>query len=130
MKENEVLKLLFAGLGSFLASLFGGFDVLLQTLLIFMVLDYITGMIKAIKKKKLSSHIGYWGGIKKLGILCVIVISYRADVMLGKDFLRNGACIFYIANEGISILENIAIIGVKVPKKLKEVLIQLNKENN
>lgn len=130
MKENEVIKLLFAGAGGFLASLFGGFDVLLQTLLLFMVIDYVTGIIKAIVKKQLSSNKGFKGGAKKVGILFIVMIAYRVDLTFGVDYIRNAVAIFYSTNEAISILENVALIGVKIPKKLKTILIQLNKENN
>jgi toxin secretion/phage lysis holin len=130
MKENEVLKLLFAGLGSFLASLVGGFDVLFQTQLLFMIIDYITGIIKAIIKKQLSSNKGFKGGAKKIGILFIIMLAYRVDVTFNIDYIRNVTVIFYSTNEALSILENLALIGVKIPKKLKTVLVQLNKENN
>lgn len=107
----------------------GGFDEMLIALLIFMLCDYLTGVMKAIIKKKVSSEIGFKGIFKKLLILFLVGIAVRLDIILNlDDALRYLVIGFYIANEGISILENAGEMGLPFPKKLKEVLVQLNNE--
>lgn len=107
----------------------GGFDEMLIALLIFMICDYLTGVMKAIIKKKVSSEIGFKGIFKKLLILFLVGIAVRLDIILNLDgALRYLVIGFYIANEGISILENAGEMGLPFPKKLKEVLVQLNNE--
>lgn len=107
----------------------GRFDEMLITLLIFMICDYLTGVMKAIIKKKVSSEIGFKGIFKKVLILFLVGIAVRLDIILNlDDALRYLVIGFYIANEGISILENAGEMGLPFPKKLKEVLVQLNNE--
>lgn len=107
----------------------GGFDEMLIALLIFMICDYLTGVMKAIIKKKVSSEIGFKGIFKKILILFLVGIAVRLDIILNlDDALRYLVIGFYIANEGISILENAGEMGLPFPKKLKEVLVQLNNE--
>lgn len=107
----------------------GGFDEMLIALLVFMICDYLTGVMKAIIKKKVSSEIGFKGIFKKILILFLVGIAVRLDIILNlDDALRYLVIGFYIANEGISILENAGEMGLPFPKKLKEVLVQLNNE--
>lgn len=107
----------------------GGFDEMLIALLVFMICDYLTGVMKAIIKKKVSSEIGFKGIFKKVLILFLVGIAVRLDIILNlDDVLRYLVISFYIANEGISILENAGEMGLPFPKKLKEVLVQLNNE--
>ena len=116
-------------LGTILTYLFGSWDKALAILICFMVLDYITGIIKAWYKKELSSDVGLHGLARKATILIVLIIAVLLDRLLntGTWVFRTLVCYFYIANEGISILENIAILNVPLPSKLKDVLIQLQK---
>lgn len=108
----------------------GGLDEMLIALLIFMLCDYLTGVMKAIVNKKLSSEIGFKGIFKKVLILFLVGLSVRLDILLSLgESLRYLVIGFYLANEGISILENAGEMGLKFPKKLKDVLIQLNDEN-
>lgn len=112
-------------IGGFLAYWLGGWDVLLKTIVFLAVLDYITGCIKAIYNKQLSSEIGFKGLLKKIVMFIVIAVSYAIQgLMGGKVPLREVVIMFYIANEALSLLENAAEF-IPVPDKLKEVLLQL-----
>ena len=109
----------------------GGLDVMLITLFVFMVTDYLTGVMKAIVNKKLSSEIGFKGIFKKVCIIFLIGVAVRLDIVLNLDeSLRYLVIGFYIANEGISILENVGELGLPFPQKLKDILIQLNDEGS
>ena len=114
-----------------LTYLIGQWDAPLIVLLCFMVADYITGVLVAVMAKKLSSTVGFKGLAKKACILLVMVLAVLLDHLLheGEWLFRTLCAYFYIANEGISILENAALLGIPVPSKLREVLAQLNDEN-
>ena len=111
-------------LGSIIAKLFGGWDSALSTLIIFMAIDYITGLIVAgifHKSKKsdngaLESEAGLKGLCKKGVMLLVVLVAYRLDIVTGLDFIRDAAIIAFIANEAISIVENAGLMGVPMPK--------------
>lgn len=108
----------------------GGLDIALKTLLVFMLLDYVTGICKAIVNKKINSIIGVKGIIKKIGYLIIVALAVRLDVITGgTGALRTLVIYFFVANEGISILENWGSIGLPLPKKVMETLEQLKKEN-
>lgn len=121
-------------LGGILGSFLGGTDGLLYTLLLFVMLDYASGILNAIDKRKLSSSVGYHGIAKKVFIFFLIGLANGIDqYILGHaGVLRSTVIFFYISNEGISILENASNLGVPIPVKLKEVLKQLESkgENN
>lgn len=106
----------------------GGFDLLASCLLTFVVIDYITGILAALCTKTLSSRTGFNGIIKKICIFIVVAVAHCAGDISGINELRDIAVSFYIANEGISVLENLGRIGVPFPNKLKAVLAQLKKE--
>ena len=107
----------------------GGLDIALKTLLIFILLDYITGLCKAIVNKKVNSIIGVKGIIKKIGYLIVVALSVQLDNITGSTgALRTLVIYFFVANEGISVLENWGSIGLPLPKKIMETLEQLKKE--
>ena len=107
-----------------------GLDIALKTLLIFMLLDYITGICKAIVNKKINSIIGVKGIVKKVGYLIIVALSVQLDnITGGTGALRTLVIYFFVANEGISILENWGSIGLPLPKKIKETLEQLKKGN-
>ncbi len=113
--------------------LFGGFDSLLISLLIIMGLDFLSGVCKAIYKKKLNSTIGVKGILKKFGYLLVVVLATLFDRLIsdGSMAIRTLVIYFFIANEAISILENWGTLGLPLPKKLYEVFEKLkNEENN
>ena len=118
-----------AVVGGVLVQLFGGFDMALKVLLIFMVCDYITGILKGICKKRLSSEIGFKGLLKKAIVLVIVVVSSALQKMAHGVAIREIVIVFYIANEGISLLENAAEC-THFPKKLKDILLQLRGEEN
>lgn len=117
-----------AVVGTAVTYLIGQWDVPLLVLVIFMAADYITGVLLAVLNKKLSSSVGFRGLAKKASILLVIVLAVMLDRLLNEGvwLFRTLCAYFYIANEGVSILENAALLGIPVPKKLREVLAQLN----
>ena len=107
-----------------------GFDIALKSLVIVMVCDYITGILSAIYNKKLSSKIGAKGIAKKCGYFLAVILACVLDSLVGNtNVLRMITIYFLVANDGISILENLGEMNLKLPKKIKEVLQQL-KENN
>jgi toxin secretion/phage lysis holin len=123
----------FAGLGGLLGWYLGGMDGALYALIAFVVVDYICGVLKAIVERKLSSRIGSRGIARKVAIFLVVGIGHLADLCLFEgdgDALRTAVIFFYIANEGLSILENLGAIGVSYPKKLKDVLAQLRSKHD
>ena len=111
-------------------SALGGHDALLHIMIAFVVIDYFSGIAVGIKNKNLSSRAGFYGIIKKIFIFSVIYMAHLADVAIGTETIRNVAVMFYISNEGISILENLGEIGIKYPQKIKDILIQLGDEND
>ena len=129
---DERFNLLIAGIGTFLTWLFGAWDIALMVLVCFMVLDYLTGLIKAYLTKKLSSNVGLHGIARKSVILIVLIMSVMLDRILnsGTWVFRTLVCYFYIANEGLSILENCSVIGLPIPQKIQEALEQLKNMEN
>ena len=127
----KYLKLFLGGLNSVIGYLLGGLDAMLICLFTFMILDYVTGIIKAFKNKKLSSETGFYGILKKITILVVIMVAVQVDTALQlNDVMRYLAIGFYIANEGLSILENAGEIGIPLPEKLKESLESLRSDED
>lgn len=115
-------------IGGWLGYFLGGLDGLLIALIIFMVLDYITGLMCAVIDKKLSSAVGFRGICKKVLILMLVGLANVINMhVVGTGSALRGAVIaFYLSNEGLSLLENAAHIGLPVPEKMKEVLAQLH----
>lgn len=117
--------------GGILVSLFGKWDTILWSLLILMSLDYITGIIKAVYTKTMSSEIGFKGILKKITILVIVVLANILQVLTGGNAaIREIVIMFYIANEGISVLENVAAVSTNMPKQLKDMLLQLRDKDN
>lgn len=109
--------------------LLGGFDIAIQSLLIVIVIDYLTGIASAIYNKELSSKIGFKGIIKKFCYLLVIALSVVIDNLLGQSgLIRSLVIYFFVANDGLSIIENMAEMNVKLPKKLIDALEQIKKK--
>ena len=108
----------------------GGWDMALKTLLIIIALDYLTGVCDAIANKKINSKIGAKGIIKKVGYLIIVAVSVQLDQIVGDTgAIRNLVIYFFVANEGISILENWGSMGLPLPEKVMEVFEQLKKDN-
>lgn len=109
----------------------GGWDIALQTLLIVIVLDYITGICKAIYNKKINSSVGLKGIMKKVGYLIIVAVAVILDRIAGNTgAIRTLVIYFFVANEGISILENWGGMGLPLPQKLTDTLEQLKNDNN
>lgn len=121
-----------AALCACLSFLFGAPDGLLVSLLVFMALDYGSGVLVALTRKALSSAIGFRGLAKKGGILILIAVGHLLDTQLigSGSACRSAILGFYLSNEGISILENLGALGLPLPKKLRRVLAQLQTEES
>ena len=129
MKEFwNTIQLVFAATGGWLGYFLGGCDGLLYALLAFVVIDYITGVMCAISDKTLSSEVGFKGICRKVLIFLLVGIANVLDVQIigTGSVLRAAVIFFYISNEGVSLLENAAHLGLPVPKKIKTVLEQLH----
>lgn len=122
------IQVIFAAIGGWLGFFLGGWDGFLYALVIFIAMDYITGLMCAILDKKLSSEIGFRGIFKKVLILALVAIGHVIDknVIGDGSVIRTAVIFFYLSNEGVSVLENAAHIGLPVPKKLKDILEQLH----
>lgn len=120
-----------AGIGTLFIYLLGGLDVAMQCLLIAIVLDYLSGLIKAYNSKVLSSKIGFRGILKKLGILFLVMLAVVIDRVTGESgAIRTLVIYYFVANEGLSIVENLGEAGLPIPKVLKNALKILKKENS
>lgn len=124
------IKVVFTAIGGYLGYLLGGHDSFLYALIAFVVIDYLTGVMLAIIKRKLSSSIGFRGIFKKVMIFLMVAIGHTIDAYLinSGGAIRTAIIFFYISNEGISILENSANIGLPIPEKLKQILVQLKED--
>lgn len=122
--------------GSFIASFFGGWTASLSTLLIFMMIDYVTGLIvagvfhnsKKTDSGALESRAGFKGLFRKGMILLLVLVGYRLDIAIGTSYIRDAICIAFIANETISIIENAGLMGIKIPTVLENAIDILKKK--
>ena len=121
IKINGVLAIV----GTTIAKLLGGWDMALYVLISVIALDYITGVLVAIFNKCVSSEIGYKGLLKKMMILLLVYLAVLLEQATGTNVIRLLVIMFYIANEGISVLENAGKLGVPYPPQIKKILIQL-----
>ena len=126
------IQIVFTAFGGFLGWFLGGVDGFLYALIAFTVIDYITGVMCAITDKKLSSAVGFKGICRKVLIFTLVGIGNIVDVyVLGQGgVLRTAVIFFYLSNEGVSIMENSAHLGLPIPAKLKEVLEQLHERGD
>ena len=126
------MQMAFAAIGGWLGDFVGGADGLLITLLVFMVLDYITGVMCGIADKKLSSAVGFKGLCRKVVIIALVGVGHVVDMhVIGTGgALRSAVICFYLSNEGVSMLENAAHLGLPVPDKLKDILAQLHNRDD
>lgn len=134
MKRMEKIfnwvSIMFGAIGGVCAYLLGGWDVMLKTIVFLAVVDYATGIIKGIYKKNLSSEIGFEGLLKKVMMFLLIAVAFSIQQLIGgKIPLREVVIMFYICNEGLSLLENAAVL-LPVPDKLKDVLLQLRDKDS
>lgn len=137
MKDKIAFLTMIGAIGSTIVNLFGGWTTDVETLLIFMAIDFVTGLIVAgvFKKSKksnkgaLQSSIGFKGLAKKAMILLFILVGHRLDLLLGSDYIRTALVIAFITNETISITENAGLIGIPIPKPIKDAIDILRGEN-
>ena len=124
----NVIQFVFTAVGGWLGYFLGGCDGLLYALIAFVVIDYITGVMCAITEKKLSSEVGFKGICRKVLIFLLVGIANILDVQVIQtgSVLSTAIIFFYISNEGVSLLENAAHLGLPVPEKIKVVLKQLH----
>lgn len=129
MKEN--IQLAFTALGGALGTVLGGWDGFLYALVVFVIADYLTGLMAAAVKKELSSENGFRGICKKVFIFLLVMVAHIIDAQVIRDgsVVRTATIFFYLSNEGISILENAAVVGLPIPGKLREVLAQLRDDS-
>ena len=122
------IQMAVAAIGGWLGYFLGGMDGLMIALIVFMALDYITGLMCAVIDKKLSSAVGFKGICKKVLILMLVGVAHIVDLhVVGTgDALRSAVVCFYLSNESVSMLENAAHLGLPIPEKLKSVLAQLH----
>jgi len=138
MKYKHSALFIVGTLGSFFSYLIGGFDSLMIALIVLMSIDFLSGILLAIVFKKskktvtgrLSSGAGIKGLAKKIFILFLVAMSQQLDIILETSFVRDGAVIAFISMEGVSILENAALAGLKVPKVIKNILEVINKDGS
>ncbi|HMM32895.1 MAG TPA: phage holin family protein [Clostridia bacterium] len=126
---GATFKIIFAALGSAAAYLWGPWDALIIVLLAFVVTDYVTGVLGAATQGKLDSAVGFKGIMKKVMIFVLVAVGSLLDKIIpaANNAIRAAVCMFYIANEGLSILENAGVLGLPLPAVLKKWLAQLKK---
>lgn len=134
MCYNEIMENWISAILSVIATTFiwliGGLDVAIICLMIAIVLDYISGLIKAYNTKTLSSSIGFRGILKKVAILVLVMLAVVVDrITINNGGIRTLVIYYFVANEGLSILENLAQAGLPIPKALKDALKVIKKEN-
>lgn len=132
MKEFwNTIQLIFTAVGGWLGYFLGGCDGLLYALIAFVIIDYITGVMCAVIDKRLSSEVGFKGIFKKVLIFLLVGVANILDVqVIGTgSVLRTAVIFFYISNEGVSLLENAAHLGLPIPQKVKTVLEQLHERS-
>ncbi|UJA31342.1 phage holin family protein [Clostridium sporogenes] len=126
----EMVQMIFASIGGWIGWMLGGMDGFLYALIAFVVIDYLTGIMASILEQKLSSEVGFRGIFKKVLTFVLVGVAHIIDYYLigSGSAIRTAVIFFYISNEGISILENTAKIGLPIPGKLRNVLEQLKEE--
>lgn len=131
MDKKEIFNTIVAATGTGLTWLLGSWDTALAVLIAFMVMDYITGLLRGAINKELSSDVGFKGLARKAVIFIVLIVAVCLDRLsnTGTWIFRTMVAYFYIANEGISIIENSASLGLPIPDKIKEALMQLKEGN-
>ena len=128
----DKLKIILGGIITAVSGFLGGMDGIMYALVTFVSIDYVTGVMAAAKQKKLSSEVGFWGIVKKVCIIALVGVAHFVDiyVMQSGDVFRTAVALYYIGNEGLSLLENIQALGVILPRKLVEALKQIRNEND
>lgn len=125
--EDERMRIVLIMVQSIIRVVLGGWDDLLFALVLFMIVEYLTQILVAIRNKEISSEIGFCGIAKKVSIIFLVAVGNVIDVLIIKNgsIIRTAVIFFYLSNEGILILENVAILELVIPQKLKDILEQL-----
>ena len=128
---KDTVQIILTAIGGYIGWFIGGFDGLTYALLAFIVIDYISGVMVAIIERKLSSSIGFKGIFKKVLIITFVGVGHIVDFYILKNgsAVRTAVIFFYISNEGLSIIENSSRIGLPIPKSLRNIFKDLNKED-
>ena len=128
---DKYFKSIVAAIGTYLTWLFGAWDTPLGVLILFMVLDYATGVLRGYVNKELSSDVGLKGIARKAVIFVVLIVAVALDRLLGTGqwVFRTLTCYFYIANEGLSLIENCGALGLPIHPRIKDALVQLKEGN-
>ena len=128
---KEIICTILAGFSTAFIYLVGGIDVAIQCLLIAIIIDYISGLIKAFNTKQLSSKIGFKGILKKVGVLLIVMLAVLIDRVTGETgAIRTLVIYYFVANEGLSIIENLGQAGLPIPKAIKNALKALKEQGN
>lgn len=129
--HKNIINAGIAGIGTVMSYLIGGWDSVLKILAVAIAIDYITGIMCATYNKNLSSEIGWKGLMKKAAIFLVVILAHQLDLVVAIEnpVFRTMACYFYIGNEGISVTENLGLMGIQLPGGLENALKKL-KDNN
>ena len=136
MSLKNIYLIIISAMGSILAEVFGGWDVFLKSLVMFMAVDYITGMTVALvfhrsgktENGGASSRVGFRGIVKKICIFLLVALAVRVDSITGTNYVRNATIFFFLGNEGLSVIENIGLMGVRYPAFLKKALETLKEQ--
>ena len=126
----NMIRFVFTAVGGWIGAFIGGMDGLIIALAVFAVIDYVTGVVCAVMDKRLSSEAGFKGIARKAVMFLLVGVANSVDLwVIGSGaVMRTAVIFFYLSNEGVSLLENAAHMGLPIPKKLKEVLIQIHKK--
>lgn len=128
---KEIICTILAGFSTAFIYLVGGIDAAIQCLLIAIIIDYISGLIKAFNTKQLSSKIGFKGILKKVGVLLIVMLAVLIDRVTGETgAIRTLVIYYFVANEGLSIIENLGQAGLPIPKAIKNALKALKEQSN
>lgn len=138
---SQIKNVVFAALaaaGAMITHALGGWDLTLKALVAFMAVDYVTGLLVAAvfrrspktERGALSSHAGFIGLVRKCDILLLVLLAAMLDNMTGSGYIRAGVCLFFTANEGLSILENLGLMGVPYPEFLRDMLEAMHKQSD
>ncbi|MGX8177300.1 phage holin family protein [Exiguobacterium artemiae] len=130
MRTHHLIEGAFAVMGTVVTALFGGWDAALKILVCLMIVDYLTGFLAAYKHKRVNSDVMFWGGIRKGIVFVVIIIAVLLDELIngGLPIVRTLALYYYIAREGLSVTENLALLNVPMPQQMIDALTQLQGE--
>ena len=131
MKITDYIQYIMGIIGGFVGWFFGGFDLAIILLIVFIVIDYISGVASAYVNKTLSSSVGFKGIVKKILIFLLVGMGHILDItVLGEgEMIRTAVIFFYVANEGLSILENCASLSLPIPEVLKKALAKITEQN-